>query len=199
VPPGPEVRILDPTCGKRYLWERFMKRGLRTGKPLIEDYGEVVFSDIRDLGQDVVADFRDLAKVFDERGVDSKFDCVVFDPDYLFGYKGSDDEREDDYGGYDQTFEELRDKMSDANDVFPKLLKPDGKLILKCSDQYQTDERAFYPLHHYWGNTFSTFGNFWWVDFFIYVHHRMSPTAFQVKDRPCGVIMHTYFMVFEAR
>jgi len=198
VPPGPDVRILDPTCGKRYLWEKFMKRSLRTGKQLIEDYGEVVFSDIRELNQDVQADFRDLPEVFKARDIDPKFDGVVLDLPYLFGYKGSDDEREDDYGGYDQTFKELRDKMYFANHMFPSLLKPNGKLILKCSDQYQTEERAFYPLHHFWGEIFNLpLGNFRWIDFFIYIHHRMSPTAFQVKDRPCSVIMHTYFMVFE--
>jgi hypothetical protein len=41
--------------------------------------------------------------------------------------------------------------------------------------------------------------NFRIVDAFIFTHHHMSPTAFQVKDRPCSVIMHTYFLVFQKR
>ena len=195
LPPDPDVRILDPTCGKRYLWEHFQRRSLLTGKRLIENYGEVVFSDVRDLGQPLVSDFRDLGHILKERKIARYFDGIIFDPPYFFGYEGSDDPRKEDYGGYCQSYDELYGLMTDANHYFSQwFLKPKGKLILKCSDQYQTEKREFYPHHITWEKVFS---NFKLIDFFIHVHHRMSPTAFQVKDRPCSVIMHTYFMVFE--
>lgn len=187
VPPGPDVRILDPTCGKRYLWEHFNQKSLRTGKQLIDNYGIVIFGDIRDFGQLWVRDFRDFK-------FNHELDAIVFDPPYLFGYEGSKDPRADDYGDYDQTYAELSNLVLAANELFPEWLKPGGKLIFKCSDQYQTKERKFYPHHIEWAKSFD---NFNLIDFFIYIHHRMSPTAFQVKDRPCSVIMHTYFMVFE--
>ena len=86
--------------------------------------------------------------------------------------------------------------MDTANVKFPKWLKDNGKLIVKCADQYQTKERKFYPHHYTWIRRLS---NFKIIDFFIFTHHRMSPTAFQVKDRPCSVIMHTYFLVFKKK
>ena len=189
VVPGPDVRILDPTCGRRYLWEHFMLKSLRTGRRLIENYGKVVFSDIRDFGQETMSDFRQL-------NFDHEFDGIVFDPPYLFGYEGSVDPRREDYGDYGQDYEMLSGRMIVANAIFPEWLKEGGKIILKCSDQYQTKERKFYPHHIEWARLFD---NFDLIDLFIHVHHRMSPTAFQVKDRPCSVIMHTYFMVFEVK
>ena len=81
-----------------------------------------------------------------------------------------------------------------ANKKFPKLLKDDGKLIVKCADQYQTVERKFYAHHYEW---IKRLDNFNIIDLNIFIHHRLSPTAFQVKNRPCSVIMHTYFLTFE--
>ena len=59
MPPSKEIRILDPTCGKKHLWVDFYKQTLH-GKPLIEQYGEVIFSDIVDYGQDIISDIKDL-------------------------------------------------------------------------------------------------------------------------------------------
>jgi len=185
VPSSEERRVLDPTCGKRYLWTEFLKWDL-TGSRGIDRYGEVVFSDIRDYGQDIVVDIRDLH-------FDYLFDGVVYDPPYFFGYEGSDDPRRKDYGDYLQSYDDLLWFMDVANKRFPGWLRDDGKLILKCADQYQTRERKFYPHHYTW---IDRLDNFSLIDLFIFVHHRLSPTAFQVKDRPCSVIMHTYFLVF---
>lgn len=188
VPPGKTVDLLDPTCGKQYLWAYFKRKSLVTGKSLLENYGVTMFSDIRDLGQNVVMDFRKLR-------FNKNFDAIVFDPPYFFGYEGSDDPRKKDYGDYNQTYGDLFGLMESANNLFPSWLKDGGKVILKCSDQYQPKERKFYPHHITWAKLFSS--NFRLADVFIYIHHRMSPTAFQVKNRPCSVIMHTYFLVFE--
>jgi len=186
VPPSKDTRILDPTCGKKHLWTDFYTQTLKGDIP-INNYGEVIFSDIVDYGQDIISDLKDLT--FNE-----PFNCIVYDPPYFFGYKGSNDPRRKDYGDYIQDYEYLAWFMDFANDKFPEWLTDDGKLILKCADQYQTKERKFYAHHHTWINKLT---NFDIIDLMIFIHHRISPTAFQVKNRPCSVIMHTHFLVFK--
>jgi len=188
IPPSKFARILDPTCGNRYLWSNYLRQNL-LGKTKIEEYGEVVFSDIKDLGYNIVSSIADLE-------FDKPFNAIIYDPPYFFGYEGSDDPRREDYGDYLQTYEDLIWFMEIANEKFPKWLTQDGKLILKCADQYQTKERKFYSHHNTWINKLT---NFEISDTLIFTHHRISPTAFQVKDRPCSVIMHTYFLVFNKR
>lgn len=186
IPPSKEKSILDPTCGKRHLWVEFFKPSLLS-KTKLEYYGKIVFSDIEDYGQEIVSDVKDLE-------FEIKFDGIVYDPPYFFGYEGSTDPRREDYGDYLQSYEDLLWFMEIANSKFPSWLKEDGKLILKCADQYHTEERKFYPHHYTWINKLT---NFNLIDLFIFIHHRLSPTAFQVKKRPCSVIMHTYFLIFE--
>ena len=186
IPPSKEKVLLDPTCGKKHLWVEFYNPNL-FNKTKIEEYGKVVFSDIQDHGQEIVSNISDLS-------FDYQFDGIIYDPPYFFGYSGSKDPRRGDYGDYIQTYEDLLWFMDIANTNFPTMLKDDGKLIVKCADQYQTIERKFYPHHITWVNKLS---NFELIDQYVFIHHRMSPTAFQVKDRPCSVIMHTYFLVFQ--
>jgi hypothetical protein len=188
VPPSKNVKILDPTCGKKHLWTDFYLPTLKGEIPL-SNYGKVVFSDIVDYGQDVVSNMKDL-------NFDTPFDCIVYDPPYFFGYTGSTDPRRKDYGDYIQRYEDLLWFMDFANEKISQWLTDDGKLIVKCADQYQTKERRFYAHHHTWINRLS---NYQLVDLMIFTHHRISPTAFQVKNRPCSVIMHTYFLVFQKR
>ena len=188
IPPSKTTMLLDPTCGRKHLWEEYLKRDL-SGKAKLEQYGKIVFSDIKDYGQESLSDVKTL-------DFDYKFDGIIYDPPYFFGYKGSNDPRREDYGDYVQTLEDLFEFMDVANKKFPHLLNDDGKLIVKCADQYQTKERKFYPHHYTWIKKLSDFEI---VDLFIFIHHRMSPTAFQVKNRPSSVIMHTYFLVFKKR
>ena len=72
IPPSKKTKILDPTCGKRYLWVELLKIDLH-GKSKIDDYGEVVFSDIVDYGQEIVSNIKDLH-------FNIRFDGVVYDP-----------------------------------------------------------------------------------------------------------------------
>ena len=189
VPPGKKARILDPTCGKRYLWKYFLLRKFFTNKTLLNNYKEVVFSDIKDFGYNIVSDINDLH-------FDREFDGIVYDSPYFFGVKDSDDPRKNDYTGYGQDYARLLQFMRIGNEKFVKWLKPGRKVIVKCGDQYNTKLRKFFPLHITWVKEFS---NFNLIDLFIFIHHRMSPTAFQVKNRPCSVVMHTYFLVFEGK
>ena len=188
VPPSKDTYLLDPTCGKKHLWVDFFKPNLY-GKKKLEQYGKIIFSDKIDYGQDIVSDIKDLEFFV-------KFDCIVYDPPYFFGYHNSKDPRREDYGDYTQTYDELLWYMNVANNRFPKWLKKNGKLIVKCSDQYQTSERKFYPHHYTWINRLN---NFQLIDLFLFIHHRISPTAFQVKERPCSIIMHTFFLVFSLK
>jgi hypothetical protein len=186
IPPSKEKVILDPTCGKKHLWENYLKPSLKE-RSQIEEYGKVIFSDKIDYGQEIVSDIKDLK-------YNHELDCIIYDPPYFFGYTGSNDPRRQDYGDYLQTYDDLVWFMDFANTHFPEWLKDEGKLILKCADQYQTKERKFYSHHITWVNKLT---NFRLIDTFIFIHHRMSPTAFQVKNRPCSVIMHTYFLIFD--
>lgn len=188
IPPSKEKVILDPTCGKKHLWKEYFKKSLH-GKTRLEEYGRIFFSDIKPYGQESVSDVKSL-------NFDCKFDGIIYDPPYFFGYKGSNDPRREDYGDYVQKYEDLLEFMDIANNKFPDWLKENGKLVVKCADQYQTKERKFYPHHYTW---ICRLPNFEIIDFFIFIHHRMSPTAFQVKNRPCSVIMHTYFLVFKKK
>jgi hypothetical protein len=186
VPASENIRILDPTCGNRYLWVNYFQTNLY-GRRKIDEYGEVVFSDIKDFGYNIISSVADL-------DIEDPFNAIIYDPPYFFGYEGSDDPRREDYGDYLQSYDALVWFMDVANENFPEWLTDDGKVILKCADQYQTKERKFYSHQNTWINKLD---NFEITDTLIFTHHRISPTAFQVKNRPCSVIMHTYFLVFK--
>lgn len=186
IPPKDTPSILDPTCGKKLLWKHFFRRSL-TDRRLIDKYN-VTFSDIRDLGQGLVCSI-------DELKFNSEFDGIIYDPPYFFGYEGSND-RVEEYGDYGQDYTTLLNFMRSANNKFPSLLKPKSKLIVKCADMYHVKRRRFYPLHILWVKKLS---NFNLIDVFIYFYRHRSPTSFQVKNRPCSIIQHTYFLVFELK
>jgi hypothetical protein len=194
IPPSPDKTILDPTCGKRYLWESLFN-GLNEksnqldldGNPIKLPW-KVIFSDIQDFGYNKVCDVKDLT-------VEAPVDGIVYDPPYFFGTeKPSTNFRE--YGDYSQTYEDLLEFMDVANEKFPALLKEDGKLILRCSDMIHYKQNKFYPLHITWANRLS---NWEMVDFIVLVHKWMGWTDFMVKDRSCSVGMHSYLMVFKKK
>lgn len=193
IPPEDKPRILDPTCGEKHLWKGFTKRQTKLSGESAEadltDY-DIVFSDIEDKGQEIVSDVRTI-----DEEVEGEFDGIIYDPPYLFGVQANDDPRDEDYGsGYNQDFENLLEFMGIANSKFPPLLKNDGKLIVKCSDQYVPDERRFYCLHNLWINNLTRFNL---IDLFVAKYLRSYGTAYQVKNRPCSIVSHTYFLVFK--
>jgi len=185
VPQG--SKVLDPTAGYHMLWGDNLSPGIFGA-----DY-EVTFSDIAG-GKD--NEQLNLSRARSDRPewLDS-FDAVVYDPPYFIGENEAKDPREAAYGGYAYSLQDLLEYMRLCHTVIPDLLKPKGKLIVKCSDQYVVSERKFYHHHYEWMRNILL--AFEITDIMIYRHHRMSPTAFQVKDRPCGVVMHTYYLVGE--
>lgn len=174
------ARILDPTCSQRLAW-----------KGIDRSDWKVIFSDKVDCGQKIVKD------LFDLRISEESLDAVFYDPPFMFGIKQSNDPRKDIYGGYNtfKTYKELESFISKSFIKFQEWLKPGGILIFKCSDQYHVKDRKYYPLHIFWYGL-ALEHNFILKDYHIYQYHRCSPTAFQVKDRPCSVINYSLFMVF---
>lgn len=177
--------ILDPTAGTHLLWKSI----LFPGEPFAGDPEyNVTFTDING-GEG--NEQQNLARaVYDRPQWLRTFDCVVYDPPYFIGEHSP---REEQYGTYAYSEQDLLMYMSLVHTVIPQLLMPKGKVIVKCSDQYVVSERKFYPHHLGWAS--SMLNEFSIADIMIYRHHRMSPTAFQVKDRPCSVVMHSYFLI----
>lgn len=60
IPPSKEKMILDPTCGKKHLWAEYLKKDFY-GKTKLEEYGQVVFSDIKPYDQEIVSDLNSLS------------------------------------------------------------------------------------------------------------------------------------------
>jgi DNA modification methylase len=176
-------KVIDVTCGKRHIWEGFHEEFSSTR--------ETIFTDIRDFEYNMVEDYNHI------QGYDNYFDCIVFDPPYLFGIKAKKDAREEDYGMYNNTYEELMKTIETSPLALFNYLKSGGKVILKCSDMYLVKEKKFYPLSFYWMKSFSRLFDI--IDIYVYVGRRLSGTAFQVKNRGCSVNNHSYFIVFRKK
>ncbi len=167
--------VLDPTCGECLSWERVD----------IFDY-DITFSDIK---KPYEQDLFDLLEDYPE--YKNHFDAIYYDPPYFIDVVKSNDARQDGYAGTEQ---DLKKYMDAINYPLNSMLKPNGKLILKCSDQYIVKTREFKLWHYDWidylkGAMLEP------VDFFVYHYNHVSPTAYQVKDRPASVISHTYYIV----
>jgi len=178
-------RILDPTCGKKLLWA-----------DIDQSEWEVTFSDIAPHQDSLTFDLFDLPSM--EFGLQKgKFDGIIYDPPYFFGVPLSNDPRAEAYGFYRQSKGELRKFMEATVTVFPSILRPQGKLIVKCSDQYYVPEKKLYLLHYMWLTIMLRAYKI--VDFYVYHYPRVSPTAYQVKNRGSSIIAHTYFIVGQIR
>lgn len=168
VPAG--AQILDPTCGDKLQWDGFDSSAW-----------SITFRDIAQ-GQDL---FETPERDF--------WDAIMYDPPYFFGVPKAQDKRQKNYGGYMQGRAELDKYISAVSNVLFETLKPGGILIVKCSDQYVVKQRKFYCLHFDW---LSELVKCYTIkDIMLYHHSHTSPTAFQVKNRPCCVIVHTYFLI----
>ncbi len=176
--------IIDVTAGDRLLWEDWMDEAQKI-------YSLLTFTDKKYKGG-----FKDQRNWDIFKGClfnIGVYDGLIYDPPYFFGIKKSDDPRKDKYGGYAGTYEHLIQYMYIV-DKLKDFLKKDGKIIVKCADQYYVPEKKLYMHHVTWIEVLKRL-NFDIIDLYVYRHHRMSPTAFQVKNRQSAVIMHTYFIV----
>lgn len=177
--------IIDPTPGEKHSWWYYLSHHKGGFFPAMKFCP--VFID------DDIITFEKAAQYVAEHG---PVDALFFDPPYIFGHKQSRDVRREDYGDYHYSFEEVKDFIASANEKFPALLKPSGLLFFKYTDVFCLDERKFYFCALHWPQELS---NFKVADHYIIPHHHISPTAWQVKDRPCGIVNYTYLSVFARR
>ncbi len=178
--------ILDPTPGEKHSWQYYLTE---------MEMADVAFFPITKFNpiyiNDDISNF-DLSKQHvQEHG---KVDAVFYDPPYIFGHKRSTDVRREDYGDYHYTMGEVKRWIEHANTVFPSLLKENGLLFFKHTDVFSLNDRKFYFCSALWNQVLS---NFRAKDHYIVQHHHISPTAWQVKDRPCGIVNYTYLTVYE--
>ncbi len=184
--------ILDPTPGEKYSWEYYLAK---------KKHAHFDFFPLKDFQihfiKDDILNFRKTKEIVRKEG---KADAVFFDPPYIWGNSGEGcawgDVRREDYGKYDYAFSDVEAFMVNANEEFIHFLKGPSLLFLKYTDVFSLSDRQFHLCANLWPNAFS---NFRVVDHYIIPHHHISPTAWQVKDRPCGIVNYTYVTVFKKK
>jgi len=103
--------ILDPTPGKKHSWRYYLKESEKAGFFPLKKFNILYV-------KDDISNFKQSAKI-----VKKPVDAVFFDPPYIFGHRisASTDPREEDWGGYTYSFEDIRKLMYSANQNLPKL------------------------------------------------------------------------------
>ena len=181
-----EAVIIDPTPGNKHSWRFYL-----TELDKHQFFSPKKF-DIQFIPDDITT-FQKTKEYVEENG---PADAVYYDPPYLFGASGTKDYRTKDYGAYHYTFDEVKNFVAIANEMIPGFLKDTGLLFFKYTDVFSLAERKYYPCFVLWPNVMT---NFEVVDHYIIQHHHVSPTAWQVKDRPCGIVNYTYLTVFRPK
>jgi hypothetical protein len=186
-----DPHVLDVTAGGRISWDYV--HNPEQYNPVFADKRTNIVRNADGLFYPVTNEHCDVLQP--SVGVDkwrNQFDAVFYDPPYFFGVNRSDDPRVDDYGGYAGTLGELHQLMHAVQNV-GECVKPGGVLILKCADQYFVPEKKLYLHHLDWCMHMQALGEV--RGFYTFRYHRVSPTAYQVKNRRSPVIAHTYFIV----
>mgnify|MGYP001612549367 FL=1 len=176
------AKILDPTPGKGYSWQQYRQD--------CEENAYILFP------RKQYSIHQDESFFTTSTPLQSKYDAVYFDPPYFFGLGQTSDPREKDYGNYNHEKENLCKLLIVANIRFPQVLQKTGKLFFKYSDFFSVKDRCFHFCIPLW---IPILNNFKVVDHYIIPHHRLTPTAWQVKNRPCGIVNYTYLSVLEVR
>lgn len=182
--------ILDPTPGEKYSWKYYLKETKKSSFFPLKKFNIHFIPDDID-------NFNLTTAHVKEKGA---ADAVFFDPPYIFGAIGQGrawgDDRQEDYGGYNYGFSEVEEFMKKANEILPDCLKEKGLLLLKYTDVFSLKERKFYFCPPLWSQALSKFKA---IDHYIIRHSHISPTAWQVKNRPCGICNYTYLTVFQKK
>ena len=188
---------LDPTCGERLWWgdqpPDSPQPPIQPRRPDVPDH--VLCSDAIEFPgceEQSLFSIKELRPEWE-----GAFSMVVYDPPYFVNVNRSKDPRENQYGGYSMTEGRLLDYMRWTATTAPWLLNKNGKIIVKCADQYIVKDRRLRLWHTNWIQHIHH--SFDIVDLFVYPYHRVSPTAYQVKDRPSSIIAHTYLIVGQKR
>lgn len=179
----PGSSILDPTFGFGHSWRHYDK----IQKGLLKNPFRIKYHDSL-IGMAI----RHLPKIYK-----NEFDGIFFDPPYIWGsINDAPNNRAEDYGKYNWDLVDIELIIKEANDHFPELLKPKGKIFFKYTDVFSRKDHRFFLTTPMW---VSILDNFHPIDFYITRHPRGNGTAFQVKNRPCGVNNYTYLMVMELK
>lgn len=178
--------IIDPTPGEKHSWSYYLKEHDKKGFFPIMKLNPVFI-------EDDIATFHKTAQYVNQT---TRVDAIFFDPPYIFGHGQSKDARRQDYGDYHYTFDDIKGFIITANNVFPEFLKEAGMLFFKYTDVFCLDERKFYFCALHWNRELS---NFTVLDHYIIAHHHVSPTAWQVKNRPCGIVNYTYLTILKKK
>lgn len=174
--------IFDPTYGEGHSWKAYDNRIIRETLLDSQHYQVITYSE----------NLYHLSSKLEVDGNIVKPDAIFFDPPYIFGLKQSKDKRQVDYGEYDHGLDGLKLLVKKVNSLFPDILKKEGKLFFKYCDIFSMEDRQYYFCPQIWLPLLS---NFKVIDHYIIAHHHVNPTAWQVKDRPCGVVNYTYLTV----
>lgn len=178
--------IIDPAPGEKHSWNYYLTHYEKESFFPITKFSPVFINDD-------ITSFEKTAQYVEEHG---PVDAIFFDPPYIFGHKQSRDVRREDYGDYYYSFEDVQDFIASANERLPVFLKPSGLLFFKYTDVFCLAERKFYFCALLWTQELSNFNV---LDHYIIPHHHISPTAWQVKNRPCGIVNYTYLSVLSRR
>lgn len=178
--------IVDPTPGKKHSWQYYLKEIKKPSLLPISNFNVVFIED----------DITSFALTTGWANIAGPADAIFYDPPYIFGTSQEQDSRVHDYGNYNYFEEAVAEFFSIANKMFPSFLKDDGKLFIKYTDVFSLQDREYFFCANKWPSILS---NFKVIDHYIIVHHHISPTAWQVKDRPCGIVNYTYLTVLKKR
>lgn len=171
--------ILDPTPGERHSWKKYDEN---------IKYNNIKFF------KDKEYNITNTTCPINTLKLKTEFDGIFFDPPYMFWGKATKDKRETEYGTYNHTFENIQNIINDANDIFPKLLKPTGKLFFKYTDVYTMENCKFYHCVSIWPGILS---NFKVIDHYIIQHHHIPFWRFSNKHSFCRIGNYTYLTIFQ--
>ena len=184
----PPARILDCTCGVKNFW-----RGWQSNVLFGPKY-EVVWSDLRKLGN-VQADFNALPFR------DHAFDCVVFDPPWLTVWefdlgkiRGGPLYTKNPFNLQPTSVFRPAD-LDRVKSQFFMVLKPQGKLVMKFSDNRRENIFWTQEVLNRMGNLFNL------IDLIIHVRPKGSeryPAALITKQS-ISMLTHAYFFILQKK
>lgn len=172
----PGARVLDLTFGRGVFWKEIPARVYK-----------VTRNDLDPERGDISHDFGALPRRWS-----SRFDAVVFDPPYKScGNLQTPDRYGNKAGGYKGIMDRYQRGISEA----ARVLKPGGKLIVKCQDQVHSGKRHFYRQRIV--RMFPDLG-FRLVDEFVYVQKNTRPQP-NGRSQVHALSNHSYFLVASRR
>jgi len=186
-------KILDVTCGRKHSWQYYFMRSKNLGFNLSRHKRfDITFADNQNFGDNIICDSRNLEKIFPK----SSFDAIYFDPPYIFDVESHQDSRENDYGGYSNSFLSFQELIKESFNSFQKIITNKELIFFKCSDLFLVKENRFISCIIYLKDLLDSYEI---INLSIIQHHHVSGTAWQVKNRSCWIISYSYLYVLRLK